>query len=228
MNKEFNRKEAVRQLMEEWGGRFSSELGIDIDSRDPEEIFKWFLASLLFGSRIRQNVAVRTYREFEKRGVLTPDDIIRTGWEGLVDILDSGGYVRYDYITATKLLDIAESLNKMYGGDLNRLHEDAKDARDLESKLMEFKGVGPVTANIFLRELRGVWQKADPLPGSLVIISARHLGFTDLEGKDDAERKEILSDLERTWRQEQLPYHFSDFEAALIKFGSEYRRKKRG
>jgi len=26
-----------------------------------------------------------------------------------------------------------------------------------------------VTVNIFLRELRGVWEKADPLPGDMVI-----------------------------------------------------------
>jgi hypothetical protein len=33
---------------------------------------------------------------------------------------------------------------------------------------MEFKGIGPVTANIFLRELRTVWKKADPEPLDLV------------------------------------------------------------
>lgn len=227
MSRVMSKKAIVKRLMEDWGGRFSTELGIDLESGHSEELFKWFLASILFGTRIGQNVAMQTYREFEGRSAVTPDDILRTGWDGLVEILDAGGYVRYDYKTATKLLEIAEMLNERYGGDLNRLHEEARDPRDLELKLTEFKGVGPVTVNIFLRELRGVWQKADPLPGALAVAAARSLGFTKLEGRDDKERKKILLDLERVWEKEGLPYHFSDFEAALVKFGTEYRRKSK-
>lgn len=155
-----SKREAIEQLLKEWGSRFSTELGINIDSGSSGEIFKWFLASILFGTRIRQSAAMQTYREFKKRGVLTPDAILKTGWDGLVQILDAGGYARYDFKTATKLLGISEMLNNRYSGDLNRLHEEARDPGDLESRLMEFKGVGEVTVNIFLRELRDIWQKA--------------------------------------------------------------------
>ncbi len=219
-------KETIEQLLKEWGGRFSTELGINIDSGSPGEIFKWFLASILFGARIRQSAAMRTYREFEKRGVLTPDAILNTGWDGLVQILDAGGYARYDSKTATKLLGIAEMLNNRYGGDLNRLHEEASDSGDLESRLMEFKGVGRVTVNIFLRELRDIWQKADPIPGDTVIIAARKLGLTSLKGYTDEEKRNILEELKRLWEQATLPYRFSDFEAALVRFGTEIRRRK--
>lgn len=227
MSNSADKKEILRKLMEEWDGRFSSELGIDIDSGSSEEIFKWFLASILFGARIRQDAAIRTYREFKKQGVLSPDAIRRTGWDGLVRILDAGGYARYDFKTATKLLGIVEALNSKYGGDLNRLHEEARDPRDLELKLMEFKGVGGVTVNIFLRELRGTWQKADPLPGDTMIIAAQNLGFTSLEGHDNEERRKILDRLKRLREQAAIPYRFSDFEAALVRFGTELRRKKR-
>ena len=219
-----SRKEDIKQLIETWGGRFSSELGIDVQSGRPDEIFKWFLASILFGTRIRQDVAAETYREFARRNVLTPGDILETGWDGLVGILDAGGYVRYDFKTATKLLDVARMLNTRYGGNLNRLHEEARDERDVEARLLEFKGVGPVTANIFLRELRGIWGKADPLPGDLVIEAARDLGFTTRMGKDTSERDKILLELKKVWGQAGLPYHFSDFEAALIKYGINIRR----
>lgn len=221
-----SKREAIEQLMKEWGGRFSTELGINIDSGSPREIFKWFLASILFGARIRQSAAMQTYREFEKRGVLTPDAILKTGWNGLVQILDAGGYARYDFKTATKLLGIAEMLNNRYGGDLNRLHEEANDSGDLESRLMEFKGAGEVTVNIFLRELRGIWQKADPLPGETVIIAARKLGLTSLEGHTDEEKRNILEGLKRLWEQAAISYRFSDFEAALVRFGTEIRRRK--
>ena len=221
-----SRKEDIKQLIETWGGRFSSDLGIDVGSGRSDEIFKWFLASILFGTRIRQDVAQETYRQFDKSRVLTPDEILNTGWDGLVAILDAGGYVRYNFKTATKLLDIAEMLTTRYGGDLNRLHREAKDASDLEVKLNEFKGVGPVTVNIFLRELRGIWEKADPLPGDIVIEAARDLGFTRSTGKDQKEKKKILGDLQKVWEQAGHPYHFSDFEAALVKYGIGLRRQK--
>lgn len=221
-----SKREAIEQLLKEWGSRFSTELGINIDSGSSGEIFKWFLASILFGARIRQSAAMQTYREFEKRGVLTPDAILRTGWDGLVQILDAGGYARYDFKTATKLLGISEMLNNRHGGDLNHLHEEAHDAGDLESRLMEFKGVGEVTANIFLRELRGIWLKADPLPGYTVIIAARKLGLISMEGHTDEEKRIILDKLKRLWEQAALPYSFSDFEAALVRLGTEIRRKK--
>lgn len=219
-----SRKEDIKQLIETWGGRFSSELGIDAQSGRPDEIFKWFLASILFGTRIRQDVAAETYREFARRNVLAPSDILETGWDGLVEILDAGGYVRYDFKTATKLLDVARMLNTRYGGNLNRLHEEARDERDVEARLLEFKGVGLVTANIFLRELRGIWGKADPLPGDLVIEAARDLGFTTRMGKNTNERDKILLELKKVWGQAGLPYYFSDFEAALIKYGINIRR----
>ncbi len=222
-----SRKEDIKQLIETWGGRFSSDLGIDVGSGRSDEIFKWFLASILFGTRIRQDVAQETYRQFDNNRVLTPDEILNTGWDGLVAILDAGGYVRYNFKTATKLLDIAEMLTTRYGGDLNRLHREAKDASDLEVKLNEFKGVGPVTVNIFLRELRGIWEKADPLPGNMVIEASRDLGFTKLAGIDEKERQKILQELTIVWEQVDLPYDFSDFEAALVKYGIEVRRKKR-
>jgi len=220
------KKETIAQLMEKWGGRYSKELGIDIESGISGEIFKWFLASILFGARISQVNARQTYYEFEKRKVITPDAIIGTGWDGLVEILDTGGYMRYDFKTATKLLEIMQMLNLLYGGDLNILHEKARDPEDLKSKLMEFKGVGPVTVNIFLRELRGIWEKAQPLPGNPVIIAAKHLGLTVLEGNDEEEKKMLLIELKRILEKAGLSYRFSDFEAALVKFGIDQRRKQ--
>ena len=220
------KKETIAQLMEKWGGRYSKDMGIDLESGRSDEIFKWFLASILFGTRISQTKAMQTYCEFEKCKVITPDAIIGTGWDGLVEILDTGGYTRYDFKTATKLLEIMRMLNLLYGGDLNVIHEKARDPSDLESKLMEFKGVGPVTVNIFLRELRGIWEKAQPLPENPVIIAARHLGLTVIEGKDEEEKKLLLIELKRIWEKANQSCRFSDFEAALVKFGIHRRRKR--
>ena len=155
---------------------YSSSLGIDLKSKKEEEIFKWFLASILFGKRISTEIASRTYREFKTRGILSAKKILEMGWDGLVKVLDDGGYVRYDFSTATKLLNLMKELKERYG-TLCQLHKQAKGPRDLEQRLMEFKGIGPVTTNIFLRELRTVWANSDPEPMDFVKRVARDLGI---------------------------------------------------
>ena len=134
--------------------RYSEDLGIDLTK--PSGRFKWFLASLLFGARISEQIAATTYKTFEQYGIDSPEKIRAAGWDELVRILDEGGYVRYDFSTATKLLEIMQTLTERYG-TLEELKEGSADTKELEKRLQEFKGVGPVTTQIFLRELRGVW-----------------------------------------------------------------------
>ncbi len=131
---------------------YSYELGIDLKSKKEKELFSWFLACLLFGKPIQQQVAKRTYFEFKKAGLLTPEKILKTGWKKLVKVLGKGHYVRYDFSTATKLLEISKELKKKYG-NVSNLLKSAKNKKDLEQKLLEFKGIGPVTTRIFLRDI---------------------------------------------------------------------------
>jgi hypothetical protein len=156
---------------------YSEELGIDLWGNEEGELFKWFLASLLFGARISETIARHTYQAFEKHRLLEPRAILRAGWDFLVNpVMREGGYVRYDGITSTKVLGICEALLERYRGSLKELHRQARDARDLEGRLTEFHGVGPVTANIFLRELRPIWEKSDPEPLPAVRKAAEKLG----------------------------------------------------
>lgn len=135
---------------------YSEDLGIDLST--PSGRFKWFVASLLFGARISEQIAANTHRGLAAAGIAdSPDKIIAAGWDRLVEILDVGGYVRYDYSTATKLLRIMAAIQENYGS-LENLYHQASGPEDLEGRLQEFKGIGPATAQIFLRELRGIWQ----------------------------------------------------------------------
>ncbi|MCK4416903.1 MAG: hypothetical protein KAV99_01895 [Candidatus Latescibacteria bacterium] len=65
-------EQIAKALIEKLGGIFSSSLDIDLEKGSAIEIFKWFLASILFGARISEKIVVSTYREFETRGILTP------------------------------------------------------------------------------------------------------------------------------------------------------------
>jgi endonuclease III len=215
-------KVVIEQLLAGIGGKFSRELGIDLAGNDAAEIFKWFLAAKLFGARISTVIAMRTFREFERHGAATPEGILATGWDGLVAILDAGGYVRYDFSTATRLLAIMETLTRSYGGDLNALHERAQDSTDLERLLKGLgTGIGEVTVNIFLRELRSVWSKARPTLSPLARLAASHLGLV-------GPGEEALVVLESLWSKQPVAERdFCDFEAALIRLGKDYCKKGR-
>ncbi|HXW69373.1 MAG TPA: hypothetical protein VEJ88_07165 [Dissulfurispiraceae bacterium] len=214
----------LKDLVEKVGGRFSVGLGIDLSSRHPEKIFKWFFASVLFGARISEIIVIKTYKEFDRNGIITPEGILNVGWDGLVKILDRGGYVRYDFKTATKLLDLSAMLKDRYDCDLNVLHSKASQPRDLEMRLKGLaKGIGEVTVNIFLREMRGIWEKAEPFASELAITAARCIGILPSYHND---REKLLTYLKRKWMVEGMKVgNFPDFEAALVRLGKDYCRK---
>jgi hypothetical protein len=184
---------------------YSEELGIDLASGDDDQHFRWFLASLLFGGHIGEEIARRTYLSFCRHGLTSPAQILAAGWDFLVNpIMREGGYVRYDFSKSDQILRDCRYLLDRYEGSLRRLHESARDAADLEARLLDFYGVGPVTANIFLRELRPFWPKADPSPLPAVTAAAERLGI----------------DLSRFRRQSMT---FVRIEAGLIRMRRQHR-----
>lgn len=216
-------KKLTDLLIQQFGQKYSEIIGIDLQSEKKEEVFKWFFASILFGAPITENAVIKTYRCFEKYEVLTPEKILKTGWDDLVEILDEGRYTRYDFKTADKLLAIMKNLISEYEGNLNLLHERASDSSDLEKRLKNFgKGIGDVTVSIFLRDLRGLWKKAEPKPTALVILAARNLEIT----KEEKPEK-VLEDLKEFWRKNEISgKDFINFETALLRLGKDFCRKK--
>jgi len=211
-------------LLEMFGRRYSELLQIDLESRTDGEIFKWFLVSLLFGAPISETSAVKTFKCFRRYDVLTPNRIIETGWEGLVKILDEGGYTRYDFKTSDKLLEVSRNLDSKYNGSLNALHKEARNSKDLERHIKELgKGVGDITVGIFLRELRDFWEKANPAPTPLVILAARNLGIIQKRDPEEAFRE-----LEDFWRKNAPSNRsFVEFETSLLRLGKDFCRRNR-
>ncbi|MBW1917089.1 MAG: hypothetical protein JRI57_03580 [Deltaproteobacteria bacterium] len=215
----------VNRLLPTMGGRFATALGIDLKG-GPQERQKWLLAAILFGARISGELAARTYQVFAANRITEPQAILRQGWDRLVDLLDEGGYARYDFKTATKLLTAMANLQQDYQGDIEQLHAVARDARDLEKRLMKLApGIGPTTVEIFLRELRGVWLKAAPRLSPLAAEAAKHLGLVP----SGLTAQAALEALQQCWAAESLAgYDFADLEAALVRLGRDYCRKAKG
>ncbi len=187
---------------------YSEDLGIDL--WQPDGRFKWFLASLLFGARVDEGVAANSYMAFQKAGLDSPEKITAAGWDELVLVLDKGGYRRYDFSTATKLLHIMDELVERYSPSkypLEELRRRSTDTKDLERRLQEFKGIGPVTTQIFLRELREPW-KVNPE------ISSRELKMAECLGID-INRERLYGD------------ELARVETALVKLSLRYCRRKK-
>jgi endonuclease III len=147
--------------------RTAADLSIRLASKEEQELFKWFLACLLFGKPIQQEIAERAYRTLAKAGLVNPAAILRAGWDELVRLLDEAHYVRYDFSTATKLLDICQELQERYG-TLGNLLKQSRTPAELSARLQKFKHIGPMTARIFLREVRPVWYPRGPSRGPKV------------------------------------------------------------
>jgi hypothetical protein len=217
------KRESLEVLIENFGKKYSEVLGIDLSDGRDGEIFKWFLASVLFGAPITETLVIKTYRCFERYNVLTPKRVLETGWDGLVKILDEGSYTRYDFKTADKLLEVMRNLSQKYDASLTVLYSKASDTQDLEKRLKDLgKGIGDVTVSIFLRELRDVWEKAGPKPTSLVILSAEKLGIIQEEAPESA-----LKQLKTFWSKNEVAgKSFVNFETALFRLGKNLRKEK--
>lgn len=137
---------------------YGRRLQIDLASKNEEELFKWFLACLLFGKPIQTGIAERAYQELAAARLTSANAILRARWDKLVGLLDRTHYVRYDFSTATKLLEVCQELKRRCG-TLTNLLAQARTATDLSRKLQEFTHIGPVTTRIFLRDVRPIWYR---------------------------------------------------------------------
>lgn len=189
---------------------FSEELGIDLQSGKDPELFKWLLATVLYGGPVSRDVARKTFRTFQKYQLNDPVSITGAGWSFLIHpVMHEGGYVRNDSVAASNILDLCGTLQEYYQGSLNLLHDSANDAPDLERRLTALRGMEPISANIFLRELRPVWDKADPDPLPVVGEMAKKykldLARLDRKKPDFARVESALIRLKQTRSKRKRP-----------------------
>jgi len=185
----------LKEFVKKYGKKYSEILGINAK----KEPFKWFLASLLFGAPIKEKVAMKTYKILEKYGYIKPEKIIDARWDEIVRCLDEGGYVRYDFKTADKIIEACTNILKQKG------IENILKKENLEESLKNLaKGIGDTTIQIFLRELY-----LPHKPSKYAVMAAKkhklwNGKIKEIEGIDKVE-----------------------LEIALMKLGRDYCRKNK-
>jgi len=129
----------------------ASDYGLDVMSGD-DELFCWFLLVYLFGKPIQASVAAQTWKLFMDRKLDTPWAILNLSHRRLVTLLDEGKYKRYDETTARGLHICMKQLIRDYDGSLMMMVDNALNEDELSKRLQALYGVGPKTAEIFMRE----------------------------------------------------------------------------
>jgi endonuclease III len=129
----------------------ADDFGLDVMSGD-DDMFRWFLLAYLFGKPIQSNVAANTWKLFIDRKIDTPWAIRETSNRSLVRLLHEGKYTRYDESTARALHICLDQLLRDYDGSLILMCESSQDEDEFSKRLQKLYGVGPKTAEIFMRE----------------------------------------------------------------------------
>lgn len=174
-----NKRELVRAVLNGYGRTYAEDAGIPLKDT-PALLFQLLNLSLLLSARISAENAVRAARALREAKLTTPQKMAATSWQDRVDVLTAHGYKRYDESTSTMLGETAELLLDKYDGDLRKLREEAD--RDVQSEhrlLQQFKGIGQVGADIFLREVQAIWEEAFPYADARVAKAAKKLGLPD-------------------------------------------------
>jgi endonuclease III len=173
-----SRQEVVEALLRLHGRTFVEEAGFSLTGGGPSELFRLLVAALLFSARIRSSVAVAAARALAAQGWTSVEKLAASSWRERTTTLNQSGYARYDERTSTMLGDTAQLALERYGGDLRRLRDDAgRDASRERELLKQFKGIGDVGADIFLREVQAVWDEVYPFADERALSAARELGL---------------------------------------------------
>ncbi len=201
-------QDLVDQLIERYGTTYAAAAGIRL-SDTPSPLYRLLVLANLLAARISADIAVTAARELSAAGYRTPRAMAAASWQDRVDALGRGHYRRYDERTATMLGDGAELLMERWHGDLRRLRTDADgDVDRLRAELTSFPGIGPTGADIFLREVQGVWPEVAPYEDQRMRRAADALGLPSAP--------ERLSRL-------VVPAELPRLAAALVRIGRQRR-----
>ncbi|MFI6871350.1 endonuclease [Nocardia sp. NPDC050406] len=195
------RQDVVRALLERAGTSYAEEAGIRLADK-PAPLFQLLVLAQLLSTRISADIAVAAARELVTSGYGTPQRVADADWQELVDALGRAHYKRYDESTATRLGANAAILLDNYHGDLRELAAAAeRDPAHLFRLLQQFQGIGPVGADIFLREVQETWTWVRP--------------FFDERARQGAKQLDLPTDADSL--ADLASGHDADLAAALVR-----------
>jgi endonuclease III len=129
----------------------ADDYGLDV-LHSEDDLFRWFLLAFMLGKPIQSAVAANTWQLFIDNGYDTPWALRDAKQHTLSRLLVQGKYTRYNHVMASALHAMAEQLISMYEGSLMIMLSVSETEDEFAKRLKELYGVGPKTAEIFMRE----------------------------------------------------------------------------
>jgi endonuclease III len=170
-------RERIEELIDQYGETYAEQAGIRLADK-PMPLYQLLVLSTLLSARISADIAVAAAKELFRAGCRSPRKMRDASWQERVDALGRGHYRRYDERTSTMLGDGAGLLIDRWRGDLRRLRDEAdQEASRIHELLIEFPGIGPTGADIFLREVQVVWPQVAPYVDDRVSRASKAAGL---------------------------------------------------
>lgn len=216
----------VHMLLSKVGGRYSKELGVNVDAGE-EEVEKWFLAVALFHRHLTFDVLKKTFQKLIGAGIVSVRGMLHMEEEDIADILETAGYTTYKHRAASRVRRLALQLEAEHKGKVSTLKH-IQDSHEVCRHISNLHGLSTHTCNIFLRELRGVWPGAATDYDRRTNRAAMHLRIAEFDKSEESNKSSILNPhtslkhlAERTGVDER------DLEVALVKLGLAHERHYR-
>ncbi|CAN5736997.1 endonuclease [soil metagenome] len=166
-------------LLDRHGQTYAAEARIRLTSDPtPSPLYRLLCLATLLSARVRADAAVEATRALSAAGWRTAGSMADSMWEQRVEVLNENGYARDDESTARMLGDTAQMLLDRWDGDLRCLRREADgDVEQVRDLLQDAKGIGDVGADIFCREVQGVWPEVRPFLDEKALGAADDLGL---------------------------------------------------
>ncbi|MHA3702882.1 endonuclease [Jatrophihabitans sp. YIM 134969] len=169
----------LRALLDDHPRTFAAEAGIRLKDT-PSPLFRLLVLTSLLSANLDARLGLRTARAFGAAGFTTARKLADAGQDARWQVLSDSKYLR-KVQTARQLGALADEALERHDGDLRRLHRDTGgDVEAIRAAVTGFTGIGPLGADIFLREVQAVWADVRPFADDRVrdLAKARGLPHT--------------------------------------------------
>jgi hypothetical protein len=169
--------ERAAALLETAGETFADEAGIRLDDK-PAPLYRLLVLAVLLSSRVQASLGIAACRELVDAGFGSPEHMRDAARPDVIAALGRAHYTRMDEQTTDALQEGAGLVADRWTGDLRRMRTAADgDAEALAGFLTELPRLGPVGADIFLREVQLVWPELRPHLDAKALDGARTVGL---------------------------------------------------
>lgn len=184
-------KPRLDKLLAEHGSVPLADLGLENSEKATgETIVAHLFNALLSSARIGHDIAHKTLQCLIKNNYQNLEALKKSTWEQRTEVLTEGGYTRYREKTATYLGDLASLIEETYDGNPIKLLSGSR--KNIEQRLKEIKGLGPLGVDIFFETVQTVEPSVAPYMGKRNVSAAKEMGLGNVEQMWEAVGKDCM------------------------------------